>query len=116
MIENLITCGVMFVEGDWSEVQADLVTGQLTYEAGDGERYLVGELGIDNPAEVADIDSLQSSISSGNFGNVNGMIMGFDKCYAILSDNLAETRDSACPVKSTGDTIKIDLNILAEDE
>ena len=44
------------------------------------------------------------------------MIMGFDKCYAILSDNLAETRDSACPVKSTGDTIKIDLNILAEDE
>lgn len=114
MEENLVTCGIMYAEGDWTEVQGDLTTGQLTFEAIDGERYLVGELGIDHPAEVRDTEYLKDLISSGNFGNVKGMIMGYDRCYAILSDVLAEKRRPEEPASATGDTIKIDLNIVAE--
>lgn len=111
--ENAILCGGIIWNDEMEEILCDPEVGELFFEPDLEEPMMIGELAVTNPIGLPNTKALGAFLVE---NKLVGAIYTQDGLFALLSDTVAEVRPLSQPKLSTGNTITIDCNIVAEFE
>lgn len=111
--ENLITCGAIMQNGELLELRCDPTVGEVMFEDELNGASIIGELSIVDPIGLANLSNMPALLKE---NELLGAIYTKHGFYAITSENVAELRPLGAITKETGDSIAIDLNVMADIE
>lgn len=108
MEENIIVCGVLVENGEYTSIKCNVDTGECFFDDPVmGYPRLVSEVSIDSPMPV-DVSQLISSLKAGNYGSCIGVILDGEHVLKLLNDSQA-TRVAWNAPESVGAIFSIDI-------
>jgi hypothetical protein len=106
-------CGVLILSGASLPIYIREESGDVLYEdVTNGTVMMVSPLTERNPIEVEKLHSVQEAIVNKTYGNAIGIVFTTEKAIVILDEDTAEYRPYSNLFESSGQTVRIDLNLM----